>query len=149
VSWVLRLAALSLLLVAAGPVSAEPPLEKLEIVTETGPHAFRVEVMRTDAERERGLMFRKHLAPGRGMLFDFKTAAPVMMWMKNTYIPLDMVFIGADGRVISTKQDAKPLSEQIIPSNGPALGVLEVNAGTVASLGIKQGDRVENPMFPH
>ncbi len=148
-SWVARSAAFLLLLAFSGPVRAEPALEKLEIVTASGPHDFAVEVMRTDADRERGLMFRKHLPADRGMLFDFKTAAPVMMWMKNTYIPLDMVFVGADGRVISTAENAEPLSERIIPSHGAALGVLEVNAGTVARIGVKPGDKVDNPMFPN
>lgn len=103
--------------------------------------------MRTEAEREQGLMFRRNLPPDRGMLFDFQTAAPVMMWMKNTSIALDMVFIGSDGRVISTAVDAEPMSERIIPSGGPALAVLEVNAGTVKRLGVRPGDRVENAMF--
>jgi uncharacterized protein len=126
--------------------AAEP--ETLTIVTASGRHAFKVEVMRTDAERERGLMFRKFLPADRGMLFDFKKVEPVMMWMKNTYLPLDMVFIGPDGRVVSTAENAEPLSERIIPSGGPVLGVLELNAGTVGRDGVKAGDRVENPMFP-
>ena len=93
-------------------------------------------------------MFRRSMPEDHGMLFDFRTPQPVMMWMKNTYIPLDMVFIGPDGRVVSTAQNAEPLSERIIPSNGKALGVLEVNAGTVAKIGVQPGDRVENAMFP-
>lgn len=135
------------LLAAASPARAAAPVEPLTIVTGSGPHAFVVEVMRTDGERERGLMFRRNLPPDRGMLFDFHTAAPVMMWMKNTYIALDMVFIGLDGRVISTAVDAEPLSERIIPSGGAALAVLEVNAGTVKRLGVQPGDRIENAMF--
>lgn len=140
-------AALVLLVAGSGAV-AEPALDKLEIVTASGPHDFKVEVMRSEAERERGLMYRRFMPADRGMLFDFKTAAPVMMWMKNTYIPLDMVFIGPDGRVVSTAENAEPLSERVISSHGDALGVLEVNAGTVASIGVKAGDRVENAMFP-
>jgi uncharacterized membrane protein (UPF0127 family) len=143
----MRFVALAMLLFAAGPSLAEAPLEKLDIVTAGGPRHFAVEVMRTEPERERGLMFRKSMAADHGMLFDFDTAAPVMMWMKNTYLSLDMVFIGADGRVISTAENAEPLSERIIPSGGNALAVLEVNAGTVARLGIKAGDRVDNAMF--
>ena len=132
---------------ALSPAHAAAPVEPLTIVTGSGPHAFLVEVMRTDEERERGLMFRRSMPPDRGMLFDFKTAAPVMMWMKNTYIPLDMVFIGPDGRVISTAVDAEPKSERIIPSGGAALAVLELNAGLVARFGVRPGDKVENAMF--
>ena len=123
-------------------------LEPLLIESASGPHQWSVEVMRTDAERERGLMFRRHMPDDHGMLFDFGKAAPVMMWMENTYLPLDMVFIAADGRVLSVVENAEPMSRRIIPSQGPALGVLEVNAGTVARYGIKAGDRVTNPMFP-
>ena len=136
-----------MLLAALGPAQGAASVEPLTIVTAGGPHAFQVEVMRTDEERERGLMFRRNLPPDRGMLFDFHTAAPVMMWMKNTFIALDMVFIGPDGRVISTAVDAEPLSERVIPSGGAALAVLEVNAGTVKRLGVKPGDRIENAMF--
>lgn len=135
------------LFAALSPARAAAPVEPLTIVTGSGPHVFSVEVMRTDEERERGLMFRRSLPPDRGMLFDFKTAAPVMMWMKNTYISLDMVFIGPDGRVISTAVDAEPMSERIIPSGGAALAVLEVKAGTVARLGVRVGDRIENAIF--
>ena len=141
--------AVVLLLCAGCPAFAQAALEKLDIITAGGQRDFKVEVMRTDAERERGLMFRRFLPPDRGMLFDFKKPEPVMMWMKNTYIPLDMVFIGADGKVLSTAQNAEPLSERVIPSGGPALGVLELNAGIVAKLGIKAGDQVDNAMFRH
>lgn len=135
------------LLAALSPARAAAPVEPLTIVTGSGPHALTVEVMRTDEERERGLMFRRSLPPDRGMLFDFGTLAPVMMWMKNTYIPLDMVFIGSHGRVVSTAVDAEPLSERIIPSGGAVLAVLELNAGTVARLAVRPGDKVENAMF--
>ena len=118
-------------------------------MTATGSHPFTVEVMRTDPEREKGLMYRRFMPADRGMLFDFKKVEPVMMWMKNTYIPLDMVFIGPDGRVVSTAENAEPLSERIIPSGGAVLGVLEVNAGTLAKIAVKPGDRVENAMFPN
>ena len=140
------LAAVALSIGGAGTVAAAP-LEDLDLVSASGPHRFHVEVMRTEPELEHGLMDRRYLPPDRGMLFDFKQSKPVMMWMKNTYIPLDMVFIGADGRVVSTAQNTEPLSERIIPSNGDALGVLEINAGTVAKIGLKPGDRVENGMF--
>ena len=136
---------------AAPPAAAAPPApaatDDLVIDTASGEHHFTVDVMRTRDELERGLMFRRQLAADRGMLFDFGSSQRVSMWMKNTYLPLDMVFIAADGRVVSVKRDAEPLSETIIPSGGDVLGVLEVNAGTAARIGVKPGDRVIDPMF--
>lgn len=137
------------LVIPVAGARAQAGTEKLSIVTVSGPHPFTVEVMRTEPDREKGLMFRRSMPADRGMLFDFKKVEPVMMWMKNTYIPLDMVFIGPDGQVVSTAENAEPQSERIIPSGGPVLGVLEVNAGTVAKLAVKAGDKVENAMFPH
>ena len=138
-------------LVAASGVSvdarADAPLQRLEVDTASGPHLFKVEVMSTDAERERGLMNRRSLAKDRGMLFDFHKEAPVFFWMKNTYIPLDMIFVGADGRVVNVKHDAKPLDETIIPSGEPAQGVIEVIAGVADAIGVKPGDEVKHPMF--
>jgi hypothetical protein len=122
-------------------------LESLSIVTASGRHDFSVEVMRTDAGRERGLMFRRYLPRDRGMLFDFGVEQPIMMWMKNTYLPLDMIFIARTGRVIGIAADTEPLSETIIRSEAPAYAVLEVNAGTAARIGLKIGDRVRHPMF--
>ena len=81
------------------------------------------------------------------MLFDFKRAEPVAMWMQNTYIPLDMLFIRADGTVARIAQNTEPLSTRIIPSGEPVLGVLEVNAGTVARIGAKPGDKVQHSLF--
>lgn len=138
------------LLAFAGLARAAPPapaIDDLSIATTSGDHHFTVEVMRTRDQLERGLMYRRQMAPDRGMLFDFGSPQPVSMWMRNTYLPLDMVFIAADGRVVSVKQDAEPLSEAIIPSGGDVLGVLEVNAGTAARIGVKPGDRVADPMF--
>jgi uncharacterized protein len=129
------------------PAHPESGLETLEIVTASGPHKFSVEVMRSGPQRERGLMFRRYLPQDRGMLFDFGVERPIMMWMKNTYLPLDMVFIGRSGKVVGFAQDAEPLSEKIIPSGSPSYGVLEVNAGTVARIGLKIGDHVRHPMF--
>ena len=133
------------------PASAQAPtssaLEPLQITTASGKHDFSVEVMRTDEERARGLMYRRYMAADRGMLFDFKTEQPVSMWMKNTYLPLDMVFISRNGTVTHVAADTEPLSERIISSNGPAFAVLEVNAGTAAKIGLKAGDRVQHPLF--
>jgi uncharacterized membrane protein (UPF0127 family) len=121
--------------------------EPLDFVTASGTHRFSVEVMRTEAQRERGLMFRRYLPPDHGMLFDFKTEQPVMMWMKNTYLPLDMVFISRSGIVTSIAANAEPLSERIIPSGGPAYAVVELNAGTAARIGLKPGDHVVQALF--
>jgi uncharacterized membrane protein (UPF0127 family) len=127
--------------------SSQNGLEKLEIITSRGTHEFSVEVMRSGPQRERGLMFRRYLPQDRGMLFDFGSERPVMMWMKNTYLPLDMIFIGRAGNVVGIAENAEPLSEKIIPSGAPAFGVLEVNAGTADRIGLKIGDSVSHPLF--
>ncbi len=144
----------SLIFLCASPaalaIDAPPPhgsLERLQIVTASGTHEFSVEVMRGGPQRERGLMFRRFLPQDRGMLFDFATERPVMMWMKNTFLPLDMIFIGRAGKVVGLAENAEPLSEKIIPSGAPAYGVLEVNAGTAARIGLKIGDSVRHPLF--
>lgn len=119
----------------------------LEIVSKTGVHVFAVEVVANDADRAKGLMFRKELPEGQGMLFDFQGDQEIAMWMKNTYIPLDMIFIAGDGRIRRIAENTEPLSERIIPSGGPVRGVLEVIGGTARKLGIAPGDRVAHPMF--
>ena len=119
----------------------------LEIVTKTGVRAFTVELATNDAERERGLMYRKELPEGRGMLFDFQHDRPVAFWMRNTYIPLDMIFIRGDGRILSIAENTQPLSDGLIPSGGSVRAVLEVIGGTARKLGIAPGDRVESPVF--
>jgi uncharacterized protein len=122
-------------------------LQSLEIVSQSGVHVFSVELAATDAERERGLMFRKELPDGRGMLFDFETDRNVAMWMKNTLIPLDMIFIRSDGRISNIAENTEPMSTRIIPSRGAVRAVLEVAGGTAKRLGIVVGDRVAHPMF--
>ena len=92
-------------------------------------------------------MYRRSLAPDRGMLFDFARVQPISMWMQNTYIPLDMIFIRADGSIARIAENAEPLSTRTIPSGEPVLAVLEVIGGTAARLGVKPGDRVEHPLF--
>ena len=134
-------------LVAAITAAHAETLEPLTIRTATGEHRFSVEVMRTDSERAQGLMFRRYMPADRGMLFDFKTVEPVSMWMKNTYLPLDMVFIRADGTIARITADTEPESTRIIPSGEPVLGVLELNAGTAAKIGAKPGDKVVHPLF--
>jgi uncharacterized membrane protein (UPF0127 family) len=134
-----------LALLALPAVAAEQ--NTLEIVSKTGVHVFSVEVVANDADRAKGLMFRKELPEGQGMLFDFQRDQDIAMWMKNTYIPLDMIFIASDGRIRRIAENTEPLSERIIPSGGPVRGVLEVIGGTARRLGIAPGDRVAHPVF--
>jgi uncharacterized membrane protein (UPF0127 family) len=122
-------------------------LEALTIVTASGRHAFQVEVMRTPDQRARGLMHRQFMPADRGMLFDFKQVEPVAMWMQNTYISLDMLFIRADGTVARIAERAEPLSTRTIPSGEPVLSVLELNAGIAEKLGIRPGDKIEHQLF--
>jgi uncharacterized membrane protein (UPF0127 family) len=117
-------------------------VEPLDIVTAHGVHHFRVELAETPETRERGLMFRRSLAADKGMLFDFKTVQPVSFWMKNTYIPLDIVFIGPDGRIVSIARNATPMSEALISSAAPVLEVLELQGGRAAQIEALPGDRV-------
>jgi len=121
--------------------------QTLEIASKTGVHVFSVEIAENDADRARGLMFRKSLPEGTGMLFDFKQEEPVNFWMENTYIPLDMIFIQADGRILRIAENTTPLSKKLVPSGGPVLAVLEVIGGTARKLGIAPGDRVAHPIF--
>lgn len=127
--------------------AAQAATEPLAIVAKNGRHAFQVEVMRTDAQRAKGLMYRRSMPADHGMLFDFERPAPATMWMKNTYLSLDMVFIRSDGSIARIAADTEPLSTKVISSGEPILAVLELNAGTAAKLGIRAGDRVEHPMF--
>jgi len=132
-------------LTAAAARGAET--EKLEFVTASGAYPFQVEIARTMEEREVGLMYRRSLLEDGGMLFVFHSEENVAMWMKNTYIPLDMIFVSKKGRVLSIARDAKPLSEDIIPSGKPAFAVIELNGGTAAKIGLAVGDVVRHPSF--
>lgn len=139
------LVAFSLFTSLAG--AAAQGLETLTLVTASGRHSFQVEVMRTPDARARGLMFRRHMPEDRGMLFDFERSEPVSMWMQNTYIPLDMIFIRTDGTVARIAEQTEPLSTRTIPSGEPVRGVLEINGGIAAKINLKPGDRVEHPLF--
>lgn len=121
--------------------------QPLEIVTKSGVKMFSVELATTEKERETGLMYRKELADGRGMLFDFTPEQDISMWMKNTFLSLDMIFINGDGRVLRIAENTEPQSLKIISSGGPAKGVLEVIAGTARKYGIVPGDQVVHPLF--
>ncbi|HEY1560453.1 MAG TPA: DUF192 domain-containing protein [Caulobacteraceae bacterium] len=136
--------------VTSTATSAPAPLRiaPLDIVTDRGDFHFRVEVADTAASRERGLMYRKSLAADRGMIFDFKTSQVVAFWMKNTLIPLDMLFIGADGRIVSIARNARPMDETAVPSGAPVLAVLELRGGRAAEIDAEPGDRVREAIFP-
>jgi uncharacterized membrane protein (UPF0127 family) len=146
-----RAAAVALLLALAVLVSrtsvlaAEP--DTLEIVSTTGVHVFTVELAVTDEQRAHGLMERRSLPEGQGMLFKFEPDQNILMWMHNTYISLDMIFIRGDGRILRIAENTTPLSDRTISSGGPARGVLEVIAGTARKLGLAPGDRVAHPWF--
>jgi uncharacterized membrane protein (UPF0127 family) len=121
--------------------------ETLEIASKNGVHIFSVEIATTEEEKQKGLMYRRELAEGKGMLFDFSPEQQISMWMKNTYISLDMIFIRADGRILRIAENTEPESTKIISSGGLARGVLEVAAGTAQKYGIAPGDRVSHPLF--
>ena len=124
---------------------AQFPTAPLTIVTQGGPQRFTVEIATTMPQMEQGLMYRKSLAPDAGMIFDYGAPSMAAMWMKNTLIPLDMLFVGQDGRITGIHERAVPLSLDTISAPGPTRAVIELNGGTAARLGIRPGDKV---LFP-
>lgn len=156
--WLGRLMAVALLAAAApalaslwlpAPFTAARAMEvqPIEIATTKGVVVLEVEVAQTDAERTTGLMYRKSLPEQHGMLFDFKTDQPVYMWMKNTYIPLDMLFIRSNGTIARIAANTTPFSTATISSGEPVRAVVEIAGGEAARLGIKPGDRVAHAIF--
>ena len=123
------------------------PVTSIVIDSAHGPVRFQAEVAADPASQEKGLMFRKSLPPNAGMLFDFHTPDFQTFWMKNTVIPLDMIFIRADGTISSIAPNTTPQSETPIPSYEPVRAVLEINGGRSAQLGIEPGERVHNAIF--
>ena len=123
--------------------------DKLTVVPAGGgpEHAFAIEVATTEREKALGLMFRTELADSEGMLFPYSAERPLQMWMHNTYIPLDMLFIRADGTIARIEERAEPLSDRVISSGPAVLAVLEIPGGAAARLGIKPGDKVRYPIF--
>src|SRR5262245_185991 len=121
--------------------------QTVEIASKSGVHVFSVEIADNDAERARGLMYRKEMPEGQGMLFDFHREQEVSFWMQNTYIPLDMVFIRADGRILRIAANTEPLSTKLILSGGPVRAGLEVIGGTTRKLGIAPVDGVASRIF--
>lgn len=151
---VLGLVLLTMCVGAASPASAQwsepqPRLRTtpLVITTVTGRHAFTVEMAMTSEETQRGLMFRTTMPQDEGMLFDFRRDEIVTMWMRNTPLPLDMIFIDGQGVVRHVAERTTPFSEAVISSRFPVRSVLEVNAGTARRIGLRAGDRVQNVLF--
>ena len=136
-----------LVTLCVNPAAKAASFQPLEIATRSGVQVFSVEMATTEEEKTQGLMYRKELPDGKGMLFDFSPEQQISMWMKNTYISLDMIFIRADGRILRIAENTEPHSTKIISSGGLAKGVLEVIAGTAKKYGIQPGDRVAHPLF--
>ncbi|MDB5478476.1 MAG: hypothetical protein JWM96_971 [Alphaproteobacteria bacterium] len=118
------------------------------IHTDKGPQMFQVEYVHTPEDMARGLMYRKSLAADRGMFFLFEGEEPRSFWMKNTLIPLDIIFITKHGKIATIQEMAKPLDETAIPSKVPVMAVLEIAGGQAAKRGIKVGDKVETSLLP-
>jgi len=123
--------------------------EPLDIRTSKGPVHFRVQVAADEPSREKGLMFRKSMRDNEGMIFDFPDVQMRSFWMRNTLIPLDMLFVGADGRVVSIARQARPLDESAVGSQFPARAVIEINGGLAERLGIQPGDQVRDRKVFH
>ena len=149
--YILTFLLIALALLPAMPGRAEDaPLSKIEpltIATETDAFMFTVEIADTDELRSRGLMFRQRLPEDRGMLFDFGQPRPVSMWMKNTYIPLDMLFIRPDGTIAYIAENTVPRSLDTIGITEPVLAVLELAGGVSRKHGIRAGDKVYHRIF--
>lgn len=138
---------LALALFASPSLAKGLKVERLAVVTSSGVHRFSVEIADTAETRERGLMFRTHLAADRGMLFNFRAVGSTAFWMRNTLIPLDIIFIAADGHIVSIAKNAVPHDETPIPSGGPVLGVLELRGGRADEIGARPGDTVRHRIF--
>ena len=132
----------------SGSAQAEVQIEQLTVDTDAGPVRFNVEIADTEAERNRGLMFRESLADDAGMLFDFPEPVMASFWMRNTIISLDIIFIGVDGRILNIGDHTVPYSDAPVPATGLTRGVLEIRAGRAEALGIRPGDRVRHRIFP-
>ncbi|SFV34726.1 hypothetical protein SAMN05216456_1975 [Devosia crocina] len=140
-------AALAVLSVSM-PLAACSDERQLTVHSDTGEHRFTVEIVDTPESRAKGLMYRQELAPDAGMLFDFLAERDVSFWMRNTFIPLDMVFIRADGVIANVHVNARPHDVTSIPSDGPVQFVLEIPGGRSVELGIEAGDTVSHDRIP-
>jgi len=138
----------ALLLAGAPALDAKMRIERLSIVAADGREVpIEAEIAEEPQEKALGLMFRTELADGRGMLFPYAEARELSMWMHNTYIPLDMVFVRPDGVIHRIEVRAEPLSDRVINSEGPVSAVLELAGGAAERLGIRAGDRIRHPLF--
>ncbi|WP_072392357.1 DUF192 domain-containing protein [Hyphomicrobium sp. CS1GBMeth3] len=133
--------------VAKTEAATSAQVERLQLVTANGVHALDVEIAVTPEQQALGLMYRTSLPDSKGMLFTHTTPREITMWMRNTYIPLDMVFIRADGTIHRIEARTEPLSERIIASEGPVSAVLEIAGGAAERMGLKAGDKVRHPAF--
>lgn len=145
----LAVALLALSVSLPGPYQAAQAqnADSLTIISGEDRHVFSVELANTPESRARGLMYRRAMPDDHGMLFDFGRVDMVSMWMRNTYIPLDMLFVRADGSIARIARNTEPLSERPISSGEPVLSVFEINAGISDRLGITAGDRIDHPLF--
>jgi uncharacterized membrane protein (UPF0127 family) len=138
----------ALLLIASEACAAAAlPVTTITVDGAKGSNPFKVEIAGDSASQEKGLMYRKTLAPNAGMLFDFHTTVMTSFWMKNTVLPLDIIFVRSDGTISSIAANAVPFSEAAIPSTEPIRAVLEINAGRARQLGIEPGDKVHAAIF--
>ncbi|WP_262691314.1 DUF192 domain-containing protein [Kordiimonas aestuarii] len=128
----------------AGPASDD---QTVTVETSSTSHRFTVELALNDQERARGLMYREELEADKGMLFIFDDSAPRSFWMRNTYIPLDIIFIRADGRILNIVREARPRTDTPRQSVGRAIAVLEIAGGRAAELAINAGDYVRHPLI--
>ena len=133
--------------IGSGAAEAEMRRDTLVLETSAGRQPIAIEIAETLEEKSRGLMFRPKIPDGTGMLFPYGTAQEITMWMKNTYASLDMVFIRGDGVVHRIEAGTEPMSEKVIPSEGPVVAVLELAAGAAAKYGLKPGDKVLHKTF--
>ena len=148
--WKWAAIALTVFVAAAARAEQAVSFARSELVVETAAgdaYRFDVEVALSMQQRARGLMFREHMADDAGMLFVYPAEQQIRMWMKNTLIPLDMLFVANDGRIVDIAVDTVPFSEAVVASSGPVRAVIELNAGTAARLGIRVGDLVRHPLF--
>ena len=143
VVWILA----AVLTIHAGNAAQQKRLETLVITSGDQKHSFSIEVAETEQQKSLGLMFSKSLDPGKGMLFPYAKPQELTMWMRNTYIPLDMVFIKANGTIHRIAENTEPFSEDIVASQGEVTAVLELAGGVTRKLGIKAGDSVQHRHF--
>jgi len=127
------------------PLAACSDEGQLTLITDSGSHTFKVQVVDTPETRAKGLMYVTELAENAGMLFDFREERPVSFWMQNTYIPLDMIFVDAAGVVKSVHANAIPHGTTSIPSGFPVQYVLEIPGGVAAKIGLEPGDTMDHP----